>query len=234
MKSFILAAGYGTRLKPITNNLPKALVSVWGKPAISHVVDKLVKVGIREFVVNLHHLGDKIKRYLSVSYPDLKFIYSFENEILGTGGGLKKVSSFLMDDDFVIHNCDIITDMDLQRAISYHKKESNDVTLLVMERSTPRKLCFDDDMRLTGWVNEDKNLFKGDIKGSKRYAFCGIHIVNPSVFEFMPSDDVFEIFDFYIANSERIKISAILMEPRYWYDIGDLTKLNEIRRSPQF
>lgn len=231
MKAFILAAGYGTRLRPLTYRLPKPLICVWGKPVIAHIIDRLVEFGIDEFVLNLHHLADKIKRYLEINYPTLRFIYSFEESILDTGGGLKKASSFL-NDEFILHNGDIITDVDFNAVVSFHKKNKNDVTVVIMERDTPRKLCFDDDMRLRGWINEESRVFKGDVDGKRRYAFCGIHIINPSIFRFMPFKEVFGIFEFYIANLDKIKISGVLVKPRYWYDIGDISKLTQIRQNP--
>lgn len=234
MKAFILAAGYGTRLRPLTLKMPKPLISVWGKPVIAHAIDNLMRVGIDGFVINLHYFGDKIKRYISLNYPDMVFNYSIEEKILDTGGGLKKASVFLKDSDFVVHNGDIVTSIDFNSIIYFHKKNLNDVTVVVMERETSRKLCFDENMRLCGWVNEDKKITKGDTQTVMRYAFCGIHIISPSVFSFMPSEDVFGIFDFYMSNLDKLKITGFVVKPRYWYDVGDILKLTEIRKEPKF
>ncbi len=234
MKAFILAAGYGKRLQPLTLTLPKPLVSVWGKPAISHVIDRLYLEGINEFVVNLFYLGEKIERYLCYIYPHIKLYFSKEDKLLDSGGGVKRASFFLKDSHFIIHNSDIITSFDIRRMLEYHFKTKSDITLAVSDRQSSRKLCFDKDMNLCGWINEEKKITMGKTEGSIRLSFVGVHIASPKIFDFMPDDDVFGIFDFYINNIGRLKIVGYNIHPDYWYDIGDIEKLEVIRKESRF
>ncbi len=229
MKAFILCAGYGTRLKPLTEKIPKPLVSIWGKPVLEHIILRLKKTGIKEFVINLHHLGDMIKRFIDEKESGLNFYFSYEPEILDTGGALKKAQSYLSDTDFVLHNGDIISDINIMEMIEFHKNSKNDVTLGIMQRESSRKLSFDENMLLSGWVNTENNIKDGKIFEKNLFSFSGIHIISPSIFKFMPTDDKFGIFDFYLKNLENLKISGFEVNYSYWYDIGDLDKLEKIR-----
>lgn len=234
MKAFILAAGYGTRLRPLTDKIPKPLVSVWGKPVISYIIESLIEFGINDFVLNLHHLGDLIEEYLALKYKGVKFFYSREEKILDTGGGLKRALRFLKDDEFIMHNGDILAKFNFSEIVNYHKSFKNVVTIPLLERESSRKLCFDEDMCLCGWINREKNLYKGRIENVKMFSFAGFHVINPVIAEFMPEEDVFGIFDFYLSVSEKIKIRGFLIKPDYWYDIGSIDKLISIRKNPLF
>lgn len=234
MKAFILAAGYGRRLKPITDIVPKPLVSVWGKPVISHIIENLIDFGIKEFVLNLHHLGYIIEEYLSLKYKKINFFYSKEDILLDTGGGLKKASIFLKDGDFLMHNGDILTKFDFYEMISYHMSLKNDITLAILDRDSSRKLCFDKDMCLCGWLNKEKKIGRGVIENVNMFSFAGVHIISPVVFDYMPKDEVFGVFDFYMSLIGKLKIKGFLIKPIYWYDIGSIEKLNNIRKNPLF
>ncbi|HRS53968.1 MAG TPA: nucleotidyltransferase family protein, partial [Bacteroidales bacterium] len=143
MKALILAAGKGTRLKPLTDNIPKALVPVAGIPMIDYVIKNLINAGINNIAVNLHHLGNYIKNYLPQKYPKVNFYFSDENDkLLDTGGAIKKLSAFLRNDNkpFIVHNVDILTNLNLTDLINFHIKSNNTVTIAVKNRNTSRYL----------------------------------------------------------------------------------------------
>jgi NDP-sugar pyrophosphorylase family protein len=229
MKGFILAAGYGNRLKPLTDEIPKPLVSVWGTPMIENVISKLERYDINKIGINLFHLGENIESFVRTRKFHSEFKFFYEKKLLDTGGGIKNAKDFLSDDDFIVHNSDILTDFNLSPLIDFHLKNRNDVTLAVMERDSSRKLAFNADMAFSGWTNLNKNISDGDISGKKLLSFTGIHIASPRIFDFIPEDDVFGIFDFYIKNIKNLKISGYRVSPQYWFDIGSIEKLNSVR-----
>jgi NDP-sugar pyrophosphorylase family protein len=234
MKGFILAAGYGNRLRPLTDSIPKPLVSVWGRPMIENVILKLEGYGINKIGINLFHLGDKIENFIRTKKFNSEFKFFYEKRLLDTGGAIKNAKNFLIDDDFIVHNSDILTDFDLSSLVDFHLENGNDVTLAVMERESYRKLAFNSDMSFSAWTNLNKNISNGDISGKRLLSFTGIHIASPHIFDFIPEDDVFGIFDFYIKNVKNLKIFGYEVLPDYWFDIGSIEKLNEVREKINF
>lgn len=153
----ILAAGLGTRLKPFTNNTPKALVPILGKPVIEHVILKLKNQGFDEIIINIHHFADQIIDFIkSKNYFDIRIEFSDEREkLLNTGGAIKKASWFFDEDESVlIHNADIISDVNLSAVYNHHIQSKAMATLVVNERKTSRYLFFDHNNNLRGWINE--------------------------------------------------------------------------------
>lgn len=228
MKAFILAAGYGKRLKPLTLKIPKPLVSVWAKPLIEHVIIKIKRYKIKEVGINLFHLGKKIEDFINSKDFGINFKFFYEEKLLDSGGAIKNAKDFLKDGDFLLHNSDILSEFDLNPIINFHSKNKNDVTIAIMKRETSRLLCFSNDMLLSGWVNEEKNISCGTINNNT-FAYTGIQVISPRIFDFMPDNDVFGIFDFYLSNIEKLKISGFLVTPHYWFDVGSIEKLNHIR-----
>ena len=153
-EAMIFAAGLGTRLRPLTDSMPKALVPVCGKPLLQIVIDRLVSFGIRDIVVNVHHFAGMIEDYLaSHPVPGVKVRISDEREqLMDTGGGILHAENLLGADRFLVHNVDIISDLDLEWLDSSVRSDAL-ATLAVSERKTSRYLLFDDDMRLKGWTN---------------------------------------------------------------------------------
>ena len=189
MKAMVFAAGLGTRLKPITNTIPKALVPVCGQPLLAHVIEKLAAAGYDEIVVNVHHFAEKIKEYLSSNDFGVKILISDESDLLlETGGGILHARNYLEGQEpFLVHNVDILSNLDLEwfRGQSRPGALAN---LLVSERKTQRYLLFNDDMCLVGWTNlatgEVRSPFPGlDIEKCRRYAFAGIHNISPEIFK---------------------------------------------------
>ena len=159
MKAMILAAGFGTRLKPLTDTIPKALVEYKGKPLIVRLIEKLQSAGISEIVINAHHFSDKMRDFFSENDFGVKITVITEKEILGTGGGILNAAGFLRDEDFfTVINVDVESDIDLSKMTEFH--ESNNLplaTMLVQKRKTVRYLCFDDEMIFKGRANEHTN-----------------------------------------------------------------------------
>lgn len=225
MNAMIFAAGLGTRLRPLTDNCPKALVKVKGKSLLEHNIIKLKEAGFDHIVVNVHHFGQQIIDFLKENDNfgiDIKI--SDERELLlDTGGGIRKARSlFSNNDPVLIHNVDIISTIDLRAIYQRHVANNCEATLCIAPRKTSRYLLFDQEMRMRGWTN----ITTGEVKGEKAenmYAFSGIHIINQglcSVLDEM-NKDVFPIMEFYLSNcAKHIFKGEILPENIKWVDCG--------------
>ncbi len=234
MKAMILAAGLGTRLKPFTNSTPKALVPILGKPVIEHVILKLKAHGFNEIIINIHHFGDQIIDFIkSKDSFDIRIEFSDEREnLLDTGGAIKKASWFFnTDESILIHNADILSDVNLSSIYDSHIKSNSLASLVVNERKTSRYLFFDNNNNLKGWINE-KN---GDIISSSGYnilehrklAFFGIHVLSGNAISYMNNfTDKFSIIDFYLSICDTNSVCAYIANDNYMVDVGKLESLN--------
>lgn len=235
MKAFIFAAGLGTRLRPFTYSHPKALVDVGGKPMLRHVIDKLVDSGVTEIIVNVHHFSEQIERYLHEIQLDIpaKIIISDESdELLDTGGGLLFASRYLEGNEpFIVYNADILSDVDLNTMVEYHKSHNADVTLFVSERDSSRRLVLSQDGRLEGWINmltgktlspSDK-LDEMDLSEMDLLCFNGVHVISPTVFKslkrYAPAS-AFPIMPFYALSCDRLRIMGYQQDNAKWFDVG--------------
>ena len=239
MKAMIFAAGLGTRLKPLTDHMPKALVPVAGKPMLEHVIEKLKATGFDEIVINVHHFAQQIIDFLKANNNfGIKIWISDETEeLLDTGGGIKKAAHFF-DEPFLVHNADILSNVDLKALYDYHLTSGNDATLLVSSRKTVRYLLFDDANRLCGWINKETLQTKPEgfvyqPEKQKEYAFGGIHIISPSLFNFMGNnwEGKFPIMDFYLQTCKKARLGAYLKEDLQLIDIG---KLDTLAKAEEF
>jgi NDP-sugar pyrophosphorylase family protein len=208
MKAMILAAGYGTRLRPLTYFLPKPVIPVCGKPMIAYAVENLIRAGVREIVVNLHYLPDAIESFLVDAFPDVTFHFSLEHEILGTGGGVKRVRHvFEHDEAFFLVNGDTIQNPrydELLRALHDHEA----IAALTL-RHAPR-----DDKFTAVW--HDRGLVTGFGKGTgEPLMFAGSHAISSRIFELFPDEDEFSIIGVY----EKARIAAVV-DDGTWFDIG--------------
>ena len=228
MKAMIFAAGLGTRLKPLTDHMPKALVPVAGKPMLEHVILKLIAAGCDEIVINVHHFADQIIDFVKANNNfEITIHISDETDmLLDTGGGIKKASSFF-NEPFLIHNVDILSNVDLKSLYEYHLTSGNDATLLVSPRKTVRYLLFDEGNQLCGWVNKDTLQTKPEgfvyqPEVQKEYAFSGIHIVSPTLFNYMGENwtGKFPIMDFYLQTCQEAKLGGYAKEDLQLIDIG--------------
>ena len=233
----IFAAGLGTRLKPLTDTMPKALVPVGGKPLIEHVVEKLKVAGVERIVVNVHHFARQVVNYLQ-EHGNFGVNISISDEsakLLDTGGGLKKAAPlFKPDAPVLIHNVDILSNVDLRWL--YENSKDSGATLLVSERKTKRYLLFNDDMRLVGWTNietgEVKSPYKDlNVSSCKMYAFSGIHVFSTRLFPLMDDfPDKFGIIDFYLKVCGEAVIKGCLKPDLRLLDVGKLDTLAEAER----
>ena len=224
----IFAAGLGTRLKPLTDTMPKALVRVGGEPLLWHVVMKLKAAGYERIVVNVHHFADQIIAYLTENGNfglDIR-ISDERDALLETGGGIKKaLPLFDQQSPILIHNVDILSNLDL----AHWEQSPCAAELVVSQRQTKRYLQFDEEMRLIGW----KNIATGEVKGreGRPLAFSGIHMLSPSLFPLMADwPDRFPIMDFYL----KVCADEIIRgyEPRELrlMDVGKLDTLQEAEK----
>lgn len=234
----ILAAGKGTRLKPLTDRMPKALVPVAGKPLLWHIIMKMQAAGFERIVVNVHHFAQQIVDYLQQNHNfGLDIRISDESAaLLDTGGAIKHaLPLFEADSPILIHNVDILSNVDV--AAFYDKAEDADAQLLVGERKTSRYLLFDSQMQLSGWTNEDKGLLRlvhpeQDAAQLRRLAFTGIHIIHPRLArEFQQMPDVFGVFDFYMRFCTEHRITGRYKPDLRMLDVG---KLDTLEQAEQF
>ncbi len=237
MKALIFAAGLGTRLRPLTDTMPKALVPVAGVPMLARVLCKLRDAGLDSFVVNVHHFAEQIERFLAENgnFDVPVAISREEREPLETGGGIRHAAPLLASPAgrFLVHNVDILSDLDVRWFLAQDDPQSL-ATLLLIDAPADRYLLFDDEMRLVGWTNvrtgEVKSPFLPDFDPSKyrRYSFCGIHIVSEAVFDKMAAwPEKFSIIDFYLQQAAENKIRGVLAPDLHLIDIGSPAKLAE-------
>ena len=234
MKAMVLAAGVGSGLRPLTDEIPKALLDVGGVPMIERVIRRLKAAGVTEVVVNLFHLGDRIVEFLA-SQGDfgLRIEFTREAELLDTGGGLKNAAWFFDDGrPFFLHNVDVLSDIDLQGLLRFHHKVGALATLAVQSRPSDRQLLFDPDRGLCGRESpEGVEWAKGLRNDVERLAFTGIHVIDPAIFPRMTEMGVFPITQTYLRLAgEGERIAAYRADGRYWQDIGSPEKLEAARR----
>ena len=204
MKAMLLAAGFGTRLKPFTNHHPKALVTVNNKSLLQRNIEYLQSFGIKEVVVNVHHFAQQIINSIKENngWKSNVQISDETDAILETGGGLKRASWYLKgEENFVLMNCDILTDLDLNEMISDHLKNNSLATLATRNRQTSRYFLFDDENILCGWrnVKTDEEQIKRNKNGLHQKAFSGIHVINTNIFSLMNlKEEKFSMVDLYL------------------------------------
>ena len=237
MNILIFAAGLGTRLKPLTDTMPKALVPIKGRALLGILVDK-IKQSTNEnktLVINIHHFGQQIIDYVAANNSfgiDVRF--SDERDmLLETGGGLKKAAPLFENDlPILIHNVDILSNVDLGELYNKHKNTPDiGATLIVSERKTKRYLLFDQSDCLVGWTNietgEVKSPFKDlDVSSCKKYAFSGIHVFSQSLMQYMSNwEGKFSIIDFYLSICDKVKIKGDVRPDLRVLDVGKLDSI---------
>lgn len=203
MKALIFAAGKGTRLKPFTDHHPKALALVNGVPLLERNIKYLQSFGINDFVINIYHFGDQIVEFLKKNnnFNSNIEISDEKDQLLETGGGLVFARKFLdHGEDFLIMNADILTDLDLNYFVEYHQENKDFATLAVSDRKSSRKLLFNPEMILKGWLNVEtgEQRLAEFNKGFKPLAFSGIHCINPAIFSKIKRKGKFSIMEEYL------------------------------------
>jgi NDP-sugar pyrophosphorylase family protein len=236
MKAMILAAGVGSRLRPLTDHCPKALIELNGVPMLEIVIRRLLEAGVDEIVVNVFHLAEMIVNFLeSKRQFGIRIEVSREAELLDTGGSLKKVAHFFDDGTpFFLHNVDVVTDIDLGRMYRFHLARPALATLAVQAKTSRRYLLFDGRGQLCGWesVGENTRLWAGaPVERAERLAFTGVHVISPEIFPRMSEGKAFPIIRAYLrlaGHGERIQ--SFRADEWYWADIGSPAKLEDVRR----
>jgi len=233
MNAMLFAAGLGTRLQPITDKTPKALVSVAGKTLLERAVQLLAAQGVTKIVINVHHHAEQIVQYVkSQGYFGLTIHFSDErNELLDTGGGLLKAAPWLRNDGpFIALNADIITNIDFKKMMQTHLQHKALASLAVRDRpESGRQLLFDTEGLLGGWQNSktgESILFKVENLLSP-LAFSGAHIIDPEWFEQQTQRGKFSIIDSYLQLGREMAIVAHQHNEDYWFDVGSAEKLAE-------
>ncbi len=228
MKAMVLAAGLGTRLRPLTNDRPKALVEVGGRTMLEITLARLRAFGIGDVIINVHHFADVIADYLKTNDNfGMHIELSREDVLLDTGGGLKKAAWFFRDDGkgpstpFLLHNVDVISNIDFRRMAAFHTAHQALATLAVQHREASRYLLFDEELQLCGRAGPDKapELVRRST-GLQQLAFCGIHIISPRLLP-MLENGVFSIISSYMQLAARgERIVAFHAGDCYWRDLG--------------
>lgn len=239
MKAMIFAAGLGTRLRPLTNDRPKALVEIGGKTMLERVIHRLAEAGFDDITVNIHHFGQRIIDFLEENGNfGLNIHISDERDrLLDTGGGILKARQFLDGDEpFLVHNADILTDIDLMAMYHNHLESGAMATVLVKKRKTSRYFVFDKAYRLKGWINKSTGETRPDHfsykKGMHELAFGGIHVISPAIFEalerYSQGETKFSTTPFYVDECGNLLIKGYVQERPYtWLDVGKPETLKE-------
>ena len=227
MKAMLFAAGIGSRMKPLTDHRPKALIEVGGVPLLEIAIRRLIHFGFNEVIVNVHHFADQIEEYIHRHRDrwDIHIVTSDErDQLLDTGGGLKKAQWFFDDGKpFLCCNVDIISNIDLQKLYDTHVKGEAIATFAVQQRETSRYMLFDQEEILYGWMNTKTKEVKISRRGLKRlqmFSFSCFQILDPSIFSLAPQEEVFSMIDLYLKVSAYHKVKAYPHLNDLWLDVG--------------
>lgn len=227
-KAMILAAGLGTRLRPITDTLPKALVKVDGQTLLERAIQHLSDFGVKDIIINIHHFADSIIQYLDQNEDfGVNITVSDErDDLLDTGGGLKKASWFFDDGHpFIVRNVDVISDLDLHGLMEDHQRTDALATLAIRNRETFRYFLFDHDQQLRGWTNlktGEKIVSRKSTEDLKMLAFSGIQALSPEIFDLITEEGKFSLTDMYLRLSANQKISGFIDTSDVWKDVGKI------------
>jgi len=227
LKAFILAAGIGSRLLPLTKDIPKALIQIQNIPMIDITIRRLINSGYNHIIINLHYLGKQIEDYCrSKDNFGITIDFVYEKKLLDTGGAIKNAALLLKDKDpILLHNVDGLSDIDFQKFKQFHTDNKADISLAVQNRKTDRFFLFNGNYQLIGWKNIKTNeiilqhLAKGKILP---LAFSGIHLLNQNVIEHIAeySEPVFSITKYYIENCKNLNVTGFLHDDPFFMDLG--------------
>jgi mannose-1-phosphate guanylyltransferase len=235
MKAMVLAAGLGARLRPLTDDRPKALVEIEGRTLLEITLTRLREFGVREVIVNVHHFADMVVDYLEAKQNfGMRIEVSREDVLLDTGGGLKQAAWFFMEDSpdepFLLHNVDVLSNIDLGRMVKFHTEHQALATLAVQDRKSSRYLMFDEQGELCGrrFEREDRTELVRTAQPLQSVAFSGIHLISPRLLALMTEEGVFSIIEAYLRLAglgERLV--AFRADEYYWRDLGTIESLRQ-------
>ena len=235
MKAMVLTAGLGTRLRPLTDHRPKALVEINGNTLLEITLTRLRRFGVTDVIVNVHHFADMIADYLAARQNfGMRIEISREDDVLlDTGGGLKKAAWFFPNSDdepFLLHNVDVLSNIDLAQMVQSHRDHQALATLAVQRRPSSRQLLFDGQGLLCGrrFENEQRTELARSAEPLEPLAFCGIHVISPRLLPMMPEIGVFSIIETYLrlAAANQL-IAAFRADGAYWRDLGTIDSLRQ-------
>ncbi len=237
MRAMVLAAGLGTRLRPLTDDRPKALVEINGRSLLEITLARLRGFGISEVIVNAHHFADQIADYLRARENfGMRIEISREEVLLDTGGGLRQAAHFFLegssDEPFLVHNVDVLSSIDLRQMVERHRERQALATLAVQHRETSRSLLFDDELQLVGRHTRgaDPEMFR-PASNARAAAFCGIHVISPRIFSLMSEEGVFPIVPVYLRLAgQGERVVGFSADEYYWRDLGTRESLEQAGR----
>jgi len=225
--AFILGAGLGTRLRPLTEDIPKPLLHLGGRPLVTYALAHLAQIGVRNVIINTHHAASCWQKAFPKSeHGGIRIAFRYEPELLNTGGGLKNVEDFLAGHGtFLIHNADILTSLPLEKAVAHHHREGNLVTMVLRSTGDPKHVALDAQQQVV------------DIRGllganqPAAYLFTGIHVVEPAIFQHIPRVEVQSIISIYLDLIRRgQRVGGIVLDEGEWSDIGTVAEYERINR----
>jgi len=227
LKALLFAAGLGTRLKEHTQDKPKALVCLAGKPLLQHAIEHLKRSGITDIVINVFHFAEQVISFIEENnYFGIDIHISDErDQLMDTGGGLKKAGVFLNSNEpILIYNVDVISNLDLNVLLKYHQEQKALATLVVRSRKTSRYLMFDQNLQLSGWKNfsnEETRISRPELfANAQPLAFSGIHLIQPELLEMITEEGKFPIMDLYLRLAKNQSIKAFIDDSDLWMDLG--------------
>ena len=226
MRALILAAGQGTRLRPLTDHIPKPLVMFKGTPLLEIIIKRLLNAGMEKIIVNVHHMADQVVEFLrSREYYQNRVLVSDETDrIMDTGGGVLKASELLNNGEpFLVHNVDVYTNLDIPKLIHSHQSDNALITIAVKKRATSRSLLFDNNNRLTGWQHNqtgEKKIIRDYSGDLIDYGNSCVYIFNPEFFGLVQTRDPVSLTDIYLALAKDHKINGYVHNQDYWYNLG--------------
>ncbi len=237
MKAMILAAGLGTRLRPLTDDRPKALAEIAGRTLLEITLTRLQSLGVREVIINVHHFADMILEYLKRNDNfGMRIEVSREENLLDTGGGLKKAAHFFLENSsdaempFLLHNVDVVSNIDFDRMLRFHNENKALATLAVQDRESSRYLLFDQQLRLCGrrsGGDREAELVRS-CQQAQPLAFCGIHVISPGLLSLLKEEGRFSITDAYLEIAARgERINGFRADEFYWRDVGSPVTLQQ-------
>jgi NDP-sugar pyrophosphorylase family protein len=233
-QAFILAAGLGTRLKPLTSSLPKALVEINGVSLLEHNINKLISYGCKHIVVNVHHFAELIIEHIAnKNYNADIFISDETNKLLDTGGALLNAKNYFdFSKDILVHNVDILSKIDFLDLYNDHNLRNNLATLAVSQRQTSRYLLFDKENKLCGWENTKTNekIISNNSSELIPFGFSGIQIIKPELIDLIENEGSFPIIPEYLKLSTSYPIYSYIHSQDIWVDVGKIEAIEKAQR----
>jgi N-acetyl-alpha-D-muramate 1-phosphate uridylyltransferase len=226
MRAMILAAGQGTRLRPLTDHIPKPLVRFKGTPLLEIIIKRLLNTGMEKIIVNVHHMAEQVVEFLKLRdyYHGNVLVSDETNRLMDTGGGVLKASELLNNGEpFLVHNVDVFTNLDITKLIQTHQTDDALITIAVKKRVTSRSLLFDKQNQLTGWqhnqTGEKKIIrdFSGDLT---EYGNSCVYIINPEFFRLVQTREPVSLTDIYLDLAKKHTIKGYIHNQDYWYNLG--------------